>query len=191
MASDSQGVKGIAARYAAALFELADEQKALDGVETDLKDLRAMLADSAELTALIRSPLVSRADQQKAVLALADQAQFSGLTRNLLGLLAQHRRLFALPALIDKFLAELARRRGELTAEVTSARPLDEAHVAVLTDVLKEKLGAKVSLAIKTDPALIGGVVVKVGSRLIDTSVKTKLERLELAMKAPQHGAAA
>ena len=130
MASEATGVSGLADRYAAALFELADERRALDAVAGDLRAMRAMLHDSADLTRLVRSPVLSRADQGKAIAALSERAELSQLTRDFLAVTARNRRLFAVPAMIDAFLAMLAERRGEITAEVTAAQPLTEAQNA-------------------------------------------------------------
>jgi F-type H+-transporting ATPase subunit delta len=173
----------IAERYASALYELADEAKALDQVAADLKALKAMMAASADLMRLIRSPVLGRSDQAKAVSALAEKAGFSELTGRFLGTLAANRRLFALLSVIDGFLAELARRRGEATADVTSAVPLTPAQTQALEEALKSVVGSKVSVDLKVDKSLIGGLVVRVGSRMIDTSLATKLRRLRLAMK--------
>jgi F-type H+-transporting ATPase subunit delta len=173
----------IAERYASALYELADESKALDQVAADLKAIRAMMASSADFMRLIRSPVLGRSEQAKAVSALADKAGFSGLTGRFLGTLASNRRLFALASVIDAFLAELARRRGEATADVTSAVALTPAQTQALEEALKSVVGSKVSVDLKVDQSLIGGLVVRVGSRMIDTSLATKLRRLRLAMK--------
>ncbi|HYM02867.1 MAG TPA: ATP synthase F1 subunit delta, partial [Stellaceae bacterium] len=124
MASEGKGVSGLAERYGAALFDLADERKELDTVAGDLQTLRAMVRQSADLRRLIRSPVLSRDDQGKAIGAVALQAQLSPLTRNFLGLLAQNRRLFALPDMVTSFLQRLAERRGEVTAHVTAAQDL-------------------------------------------------------------------
>lgn len=181
MATQTTGL--IAERYASALYELADESKALDQVAADLKAIRAMMASSADFMRLIRSPVLGRSEQAKAVSALADKAGFSGLTGRFMGTLASNRRLFALASVIDAFLAELARRRGEATADVTSAVALTPAQTQALEEALKSVVGSKVSVDLKVDHSLIGGLVVRVGSRMIDTSLATKLRRLRLAMK--------
>jgi F-type H+-transporting ATPase subunit delta len=183
VAASSAGFSGLAERYAAALFELADEQKALDQVAGDLRQLRAMISESAEFQRLIRSPVLSRAEQGRAINAIAEQAGFSQLTRNFIGLVAQNRRLFVVPAIIDAFLALLAERRGEVTAQVTAAQPLTDAQRTLVEDQLKRAVGSKVAVEIKVDPSLLGGMVVKVGSRMVDASLKSKLHRLEAAMK--------
>ena len=181
MATQTTGL--IAERYASALYELADESKALDQVAADLKAIRAMMASSADFMRLIRSPVLGRSEQAKAVSALAEKAGFSALTGRFLGTLASNRRLFALASVIDAFLAELARRRGEATADVTSAVALTPAQTQALEEALKSVVGSKVSVDLKVDQSLIGGLVVRVGSRMIDTSLATKLRRLRLAMK--------
>lgn len=184
MASEAAGISGLAERYAAALFELADERHEFDAVAADLRSLRAMLHDSADLMRMIRSPVLSRGDQAKAVAAIAAQAGIGKLTSDFLGVVARNRRLFAVPGMIEGFLAKLAERRGEVTAEVTAAQPLSEAQQAALGDQLRRAVGRRVTVDIRVDPALLGGMVVKVGSRMIDGSLRSKLQRLALAMKS-------
>ena len=183
MASEGTGVSGLADRYAAALFDLADERKALDQVADNLRQLRAMLLDSADLRRLVRSPILSRAEQAKAIAAVAERAGFDPLTRNFLGLVAQNRRLFAVPGMIDAFLARLAARRGEVTAEVTSALALTPAQLGAVNEQLRKAMGSKIAVEVRVDPSLLGGLVVKVGSRMVDASLRSKLHRLQLAMK--------
>ncbi|MGA3306862.1 MAG: F0F1 ATP synthase subunit delta [Stellaceae bacterium] len=183
MASESAGVSGLTERYAAALFDLADERKELDAVADDLKALRGLVAESADLRRMIRSPVLARDHQAKAVAALAERAGLKELTRNFLGLLARNRRLFALPDMIEGFLGILAARRGEVTAQVIAAQELSEAQRKVIDERLRKAIGGKVAIDLKIDPGLLGGLVIKVGSRMIDASLKSKLRRLELAMK--------
>lgn len=183
MAAERTGLADLAGRYATALFDLADEQKLLDPVADDLRALKAMLDASADLQRLVRSPVLSRDDQGAAMAALADKAELQTLTRNLLGLLARNRRLFLLRPAIDAFLATLAARRGEVSAEVTSAQPLSDSQLAAVTAALETSVAGHVSVAAKVDPALLGGMVVRVGSRMVDSSLRSKLQRLELAMK--------
>jgi len=185
LASEATGVSGLAQRYAAALFDLADERKTLDEVASDLTQLRAMLHDSPELMRLVRSPVLSREEQARAMSALAERARLSQLTRDFLAVVARNRRLFAVPAMIEAYLATLAERRGEVTAEVTAAQPLSEAQRGALGEQLRRAVGRRVAMDIKVDPALIGGMIVKVGSRMIDGSLRSKLQRLQLAMKGP------
>ena len=184
MASETTGVSALAERYATALFEIADERRALDEVATDLRQLRAMLAASADLMRLVRSPVLSRQDQGRAVAALAQRAELSPLVRDFLAVVARNRRLFAVPAMIDGFLAMLAARRGEVTAEVVAAQPLTEAQLDALSEHLRHTVGRRVTVDARVDQRLIGGMIVKVGSRMVDASVESKLRRLQLAMKA-------
>jgi len=179
----SEKKSGIAERYAAALFELADEKGELDRVAADLKSLRAMLAESADLRRLVASPVTNRAELYKAVAALAAKAGLAPTVANFLGVLVHNGRLFTLAAAINAFLAQLAARRGELTAKVTSATPLSEAQISAVSAALKRALGSTASLEPAVDPSLLGGLVVQVGSRMVDGSIKTKLQRLSLAMK--------
>mgnify|MGYP003345421852 CR=1 FL=1 len=183
MASASSGASGLAGRYAQALFDLASERGALDAVAADLEALARMLDESAELTRLVRSPVITRAAAGKAIAALSKSANFNGLTGNFLGLLAKNRRLFELAAMIKAFRSLLADSRGEVAAEVVSAQPLSEKHLAAVADALKAATGAKVALSPRVDPALLGGMIVRVGSRMVDSSLRTKLSKLELAMK--------
>lgn len=175
---------GVAGRYASALFELADSAKALDSVAQDLGTFRGMLNESADLSRLIASPVIGRELQGKALMAVLDAAGISGLVRKFIGLVAANGRARDLPGMAQAFLAELARRRGETTATVTSAVPLTPAQLQQLTDTLRSVLGgAKVSVDARVDADILGGFVVKVGSRLFDSSIRSKLQRLQLAMK--------
>ena len=183
MASEATGVSGLAERYAAALFELADEGHALDAVAGDLRELRAMLRDSGDLMRLLRSPVLSRAEQGKAVAALAERAGLSQLTRDFLGVVARNRRLFAVPAMIEAYLTKLAERRGEVTAEVTVAHPLSDARQATLLEQLRRAVGARVTVDIRVDARLLGGMIVKVGSRMVDASLNSRLQRLRATMR--------
>ncbi len=173
----------LAGRYASALLDLADEQKALDQVADDLKALRSLIAESEDLRRLLDSPVFSREEQRKAMAALMEKAGTGELTRRFVLVVADNHRLFALPAMIEAYLSELAQRRGEITAEVTAARNLSDAQQAALLEALRASVGSKVQIDLKVDPALIGGLVVKVGSRMIDSSLRSKLQRLQLAMK--------
>jgi len=184
LASETTGVSGLAERYAGALFDLADERRTLDEVAGDLHQLRAMLHCSEDFLRLIRSPVLSRPEQGKAIEVIAERAGLSLLVRKFLAVVAANRRLFAIPTMIDAFLAELAARRGEVTAEVIAAQPLREAQLEALNQQLRRSIGSRVSVAVQLDPELIGGIVVKLGSRMIDASIKSKLQRLQLAMKS-------
>lgn len=183
MAGDNTSLSDLAGRYASALLDLADERNALDEVAGDLKQLRTLIAESADLRRLFSSAIYSKAQQSKAVAAIMDKAGLGQLTHRFVLVVAQNSRLFALPAMIEAYLAELAERRGEITAEVTSARNLSDGQQAALLDALRSSVGSKVQLDLKVDPALIGGLIVRVGSRMIDSSLRSKLQRLQLAMK--------
>ena len=182
LASETTGTSGLAERYAAALFDLADQRHELDPVAGDLRELRAMLLDSGDLMRLLRSPVLSRAERGKAVAALAERAGLSGLTRDFLGVVARNRRLFAVPAMIEAYLRNLAERRGEVTAEITVAQPLDEARHAALLEQLRRVIGTRVVVDIRVDPRLLGGMIVKIGSRMVDASLNSRLQRMRLAM---------
>lgn len=173
----------LAGRYAAALYDLAGEQGVVTAVETDLDTLAAAVRESADLAALIKNPEVSREAAAKAVDAVAELLKVSGLTRNFLGVLAANRRLAALPDVVRAFTAIAAAARGEVTAEVTTAHPLDEAQLAQLAEKLKAREGRSVTVKAHVDPAILGGLVVKIGSRMIDGSIRTRLNSLAQAMK--------
>jgi F-type H+-transporting ATPase subunit delta len=180
----TSATSGVAGRYASALFELADNARSLDAVAQDLTTFRNLVNESADLARLIASPVIGREAQGKALLAVLDAAGIQGLTRNFIGTVAANGRARELPAMAAAFLAELARRRGETTATVTSAVPLSDAQLQQLTDTLRGILGgAKVSIDAQVNPDILGGLVVKVGSRLFDSSIRSKLQRLQLAMK--------
>jgi F-type H+-transporting ATPase subunit delta len=184
LASETTGVTSLAERYAGALFDLADQRRALDEVASDLRELRAMMQASGDFVRLIRSPVLSREEQAGGIAAIAERAGLSVLTRNFLGVVAHNRRLFAVPAMIEAFLAELAKRRGEVTAQVTAAQALSQAQLEALSQELRRGLGSRVSLDVRVDTTLIGGIVVRLGSRMIDASIKSKLQRLQFAMKS-------
>jgi F-type H+-transporting ATPase subunit delta len=183
VAGRKTSISTVAGRYATALFELALESNALAAVEKDLDGFAGLLAESADLTRLIRSPVFAADDQARAVGAVLDRAGISGLVGNFIRVVAGNHRLFVMPAIITEFRRLLAENRGETTAEVTSAEPLNDRHVGELKAALKAALGKDVTLDTRVDPALIGGLIVKVGSRMIDGSVRTKLNSLKLAMK--------
>ncbi len=183
VAAQTTGQSDLAKRYATAFFDLALEQDQVDQLAGELGDLRNLMRDSADLSRLVRSPIVSRADQGAAMAALIARASMSGLVANLVGLMAKNRRLFALEGTIEAFQDLLAEHRGEVSAEVTSANALKPAHLDAVKNALKEIVGRDVALETKVDPSLIGGLIVKVGSRMIDNSLRTKLQNLELAMK--------
>ena len=183
MASEDARTGGLAGRYASALFELADQAKELDSVADELRSLKAVINDSDDLQRFLRSPLFGREAQSKAMEAILEKAGAGELCRRFVLVVAANRRLFALPQMIDAYLAELARRRGEVTAHVTAAKALSSAQQDALMGALRQAVGSKVELDLKVDSSLLGGLVVRVGSRMIDTSLRSKLQRLELAMK--------
>jgi len=183
VAGEDATVSGMAGRYATALFELALDRNALDAVRADLDRFDAMIAESSDLGRLVRSPVFSSEEQARAVAAVLDKAGIGGLAANFIKLVAQKRRLFAIREMARGFRNLVARHRGEATAEVTAAEPLSEQHLGALKDALKSVTGKDVALAVKVDPAIIGGLVVKLGSRMVDTSLRTKLNALKFAMK--------
>jgi F-type H+-transporting ATPase subunit delta len=183
LASEATGVSGLAGRYATALFDLADQEKVLDQVASDLRVIGGMIDESADLKRLIRSPVLSRDAQGAAMKALIERADLSAITRNFVGLVARNRRLFALPGMIAGYLQLLAERRGEIRAVVTAAQEMSPAQITAINDQLKRAVGSKVAVDIRVDPAIIGGLVVKVGSRMVDGSLRSKLHRLQLAMR--------
>jgi F-type H+-transporting ATPase subunit delta len=183
VAGDDPIVAGAAGRYATALFDLAREGNALDAVAGDLSSFERMLSESTDLQRLVRSPVFSAEDQSRAVGAIVARTGASPLTSNFLGLIARNRRLFAVPEMIKGFRSLLARHRREVTAEVVSAHPLNAGQLAELKATLKSSVGQDVQLSANVDPSLLGGLVVKVGSRMIDSSLRTKLNNLKIAMK--------
>ena len=174
---------GLAGRYANALFELAQDQKAVDAVSADLASLNRALETSPDLARLVRSPVFSAEDHAKALKAILDKMGANVLTAKFVLLLAQKRRLFILTPVITAFESLVAKSRGETEAEVIAARALSDGEIAELKSVLKSKLGKEPRLHSKIDPALLGGLIVKVGSRMIDSSLRTKLDGLRSAMK--------
>jgi F-type H+-transporting ATPase subunit delta len=180
----TSATSGVAGRYASALFELADNARSLDQVAEDLRSFRTMGAESAELARVLASPVIGRAAKSQALLAVLDAVGIKGLTRSFIGTVAANGRARELVAMATAFLAELASRRGETTVAVTSAVPLSPAQLQQLNDSLRSVLGStKVSIDARVEPEILGGLVVKVGSRLFDSSIRSKLQRLQLAMK--------
>jgi len=182
--SDSSSLSASAAgRYATALFELALEGDALDAVETDVEALSSALAESADLSTLISSPLYSRDQQGRAMAAVGEALGLGDLAKNVVGLMAAKRRLFALPQMIRDFRTLLAEHRGEITAEVIAARPLSDAQREALHARLSESVGRDVKINLTVDEGIIGGLIVKMGSKMIDTSIRSKLDSLQSRMK--------
>jgi F-type H+-transporting ATPase subunit delta len=174
---------GVAGRYATALFELALEQRALDQVAVDLDRFNEALDAFDDLLRLVKSPVFSAEEQGRALAAILKELKIEGLTRNFLLLAAKNRRLFATPDMIRAFRAMLARHRGEMSATVTAAAKLTESQVTALRQALKAALGKEIMLDERVDAGLLGGLVVKIGSRMVDTSLRTKLNSLKVAMK--------
>lgn len=183
VATEEPMVAGVAGRYAAALFDLAGEQGVLANVEQDLIKIKEMLDISADLQRLIRSPVISGEDQARALSAVMQSVGIATLAQNFLQLVARNRRLFALPDMISAFCALSAKARGEVTASVVSAHSLTDAQTEELKAALKASVGKDVLLSTSVDPALIGGLVVKLGSRMVDSSIKTKLSSLRVSLK--------
>ncbi len=174
----------MAGRYATALFELARDQKAVDAVKTDLDTFAALLAGNPDMRRLVRSPVFGAEEQSKALAAVLDKVGIKGLTANFLLLVASNRRLFAVGDMIRGFRGLVAKHKGEVTAEIVVAERLSDAHLEELKSALKSVTGGKaVDLNVKIDPAIIGGLTVKLGSRMVDSSLRTKLNSIKNAMK--------
>jgi F-type H+-transporting ATPase subunit delta len=173
----------MAGRYAAALFELAKERRQFDQVERDLATLTRMLEESADLRRLVLSPVITADEQAKGLGALLARAGITGLAGNFVNLIVRNRRLFALADMIKAYGALLARERGEVNADVTSAHPLTTGQMQTLSDTLRASIGKNVRIETRVDPNLLGGLVVKVGSRMIDSSLRTKLNNLKVVMR--------
>jgi F-type H+-transporting ATPase subunit delta len=176
-------ISGMAGRYATALFELALESNAVDAVKADLGRFDAMVGDSADLMRLVRSPVFGADEQEKALGAVLERAGIGGLAAKFLKLVTSNRRLFAVRDMVKAYRALVARHKGELTAQVTVAEALSDAHRAAIRDALKSVTGKDVGLDVNVDPAIIGGLVVKLGSRMVDSSLRTKLNSIKHAMK--------
>ena len=181
--AENPSVSGVSGRYATALFELARDEKSIDAVKADLDTFDAMLADSADLKRLVRSPVFSSDTQLKALSAVLDKAGISGISANFLKVLTSNRRLFAVDQVIRAFRALVAKFKGEATADVTVAEQLSDKNLDALKTALKSVTGKDVSLNVKVDPSIIGGLVVKLGSRMVDSSLRTKLNSIKHAMK--------
>ncbi|MFL4970928.1 MAG: F0F1 ATP synthase subunit delta [Xanthobacteraceae bacterium] len=183
MAGADPITSGMAGRYATALFELALEQKAVDAVRSDLDRFDTLLAESEDLRRLVCSPVFGADEQAKALAAVLKQAGIGGLAANFLLLVTRNRRLFAVRNMIRAYRALVARHKGEVTAQVTVAETLSDAHLAALKDALKSVTKQEVQVDVAVDPAIIGGLVVKLGSRMVDSSLRTKLNAIRFAMK--------
>ncbi len=183
MASNIKGVTGLTGRYASALFDLAEENNVLDDVAKDLALLQELIDESDDLSRMIRSPIISRDEQTRSMMAILDKGKFNDLTKKFIGLISSNRRLFAVRGIIDDYLTILSNKRGEITADVVSAVPLSKDQEGKLLEKLDSIVTGEVSLRLNVDPGLLGGLVVKIGSRMVDSSISSKLQRLRLAMR--------
>ncbi|WP_183154128.1 F0F1 ATP synthase subunit delta [Paracoccus siganidrum] len=183
MANSASMSHSIAGRYAQAVFDIVSEEGGLDALAGQIEDLGAALNDSADLRALITSPLYTRDDQSRAIAALTAKMGLSATLANTLQLMARNRRLFVLPQLVARLRDLIAEARGEVTADVTSAVALSDEQQKRLTETLAAKSGKKVKLNARVDEGLIGGMIVKLGSQMIDSSIRSKLASLQNAMK--------
>tara|TARA_R110002020_G_scaffold89135_17_gene218243 strand:+ start:1942 stop:2508 length:567 start_codon:yes stop_codon:yes gene_type:complete len=174
---------GIAERYATAVFEIAKEGGSLKALETSIDDLSTALAESPDLAKLVSSPVFSRAEQRTGVTAVAEKMGVEPMLKNTLALMADKRRLFVLPALIQQLRNRLADERGEVTADVVTAKPLTKEQTAKLSETLAKQVGKTVKLNTAVDADIIGGLIVTVGSKMIDTSIRSRLGALQNAMK--------
>jgi F-type H+-transporting ATPase subunit delta len=180
---DDATVSGIARRYATALYELANDHHAVDAVLADLDRFRALLDASDDLRRMVKSPVFSADEQLRAMTAVLARAEIGGLAGNFIRLVAKNRRLFAVADMIRGFRALVADARGEVSAHVTVAERPSDARLADITQAIREVAGRDVRLDLKVDPAIIGGLIVRLGSRMVDTSLRTKLSHMQLAMK--------
>jgi F-type H+-transporting ATPase subunit delta len=181
--AENPSVSGVSGRYATALFELARDERSIDLVKAELDRFEAMLADSADLNRLVRSPVFSSGTQAKALSAVLDKAGISGISANFLKVLTANRRLFAVDQVIRAFGALVAKFKGEAIADVTVAEKLSDKNLDALKTALKSVTGKDVALNVNVDPSIIGGLVVKLGSRMVDSSLRTKLNPIKHAMK--------
>jgi F-type H+-transporting ATPase subunit delta len=183
VATEDTASASVPARYAAALYVLAEQQNEVQAVERDLTTIRTLLADSADLQRLVLSPVFRSNDQAKALAVVLEKAGVGRTAGNLVKVLARNRRLSALDDIIGTYRAIAAKARGEVSAEVVSAQPLTAAQLDALRETLKGNVGKSVAINAKVDPSLLGGLVVKIGSRMIDSSLRTKVNSLKVAMK--------
>ena len=183
MAAEDPTVSGVSGRYATALFDLARDQNVVDAVKADLDNFEVLLDESADLKRLVRSPVFSADSQSRALVAVLEKAGISGISANLLKVLTANRRLFAVADVIRAYRALVANYKGEASADVTVAEPLSDKNLDALKAALKSVTGKDVALNVKVDPSIIGGLVVKLGSRMVDSSLRTKLNSIKHAMK--------
>ena len=183
MAVEQSLVSGVSGRYAKALYDIAEDRGVIDAVDADLTAFERLMDESTDLTRLIRSPVFSAEDQMKALGAIMARSGMSDTTRSFLSVVASNRRLFVLPAMLKDFRTLVAEHRNETTAEVTSAQPLSPSHASELQAALQSHDGRNVKIVTRIDPSILGGLIVKIGSRMIDSSLRTKLNNLKFAMK--------
>lgn len=183
MATDDLNLSSMPGRYAGALFELASEQGNVAEVEGDLQTFDQLLTESDDLRRLVASPVFSSDEQAAALKALAAKAGIGALATNFLGVIAKNRRLFAVPQMIKDFKSLAAHGRGEVAAQVTTAQPLSDEQVGELKETLKRAVGKNVTLDVKVDSAILGGLIVKIGSRMVDTSLRTRLSAIRMGLK--------
>jgi F-type H+-transporting ATPase subunit delta len=183
MAGEGGIVSGMAGRYATALFELALEQKSVDQVQADLNAFAELIAANPDLERLVRSPVFAAEEQEKALAAVLDKAGIKGIAGNFLRVVAGNRRLFAVRDMIRGFNKLVAAHKGEVTAQVTVAEKFNDARMNEIRDALKQVTGKDVQIDVTVDPSIIGGLKVKLGSRMVDASLRTKLNSIKLAMK--------
>ena len=183
MAGEEHFVSGVAGRYATALFDLAREANSIDAVQSDLDRFDALVAESPDLARLVRSPVFSADEQLNGLSRVLERAGVGGLPAQFLKLVTKNRRMFAVREMVRAFRNLVAQHRGETTAEVTVAEEIKDDHVAALRNALNAVSGKKVDLKVRVDPAIIGGLVVKLGSRMVDSSLRTKLNSIKQAMK--------
>ena len=174
---------GLAGRYASALFDLAELNDQIDAVAQDLTYLDKMITNNNELYKLVKSPIIVRSDQERVMLTLVEKAHMTELTKKFIGVITQNRRLFIIKDIINAYHTLIAKKRGQASVEVVSARELTKTQTNQLSNTLKKVLGAKITIDTKIDSDLLGGLIVKVGSRMVDSSIRTKLSQLRLAMK--------
>jgi F-type H+-transporting ATPase subunit delta len=184
VAGEDSIISGMAGRYAGALFELAREDKAIDTVKADLEQFDVLVAGNPDLKRLVRSPVFGVDDQLKAISAILDKANIKGLAANFLRVITTNRRLFAVRDIIRGYRTLVAKHKGEVSAQITVAEKLSDKNLDALKSALKSVTGGKeLDLDVKIDPAIIGGLVIKVGSRMVDSSLRTKLNAIKFAMK--------
>lgn len=173
----------MAGRYAAALFDLAKDQGQIDQVEKDIEGFQNLLDMSEDLRRMVASPVIPEDEQANAIANLLEKAGISGLTANFFKLVAKNRRLFAVSDMISAFRSIAAADRGEVTAEITTATELSDDQTAALKATLKESVGKDVQLDVSIDPAILGGLIVKIGSRMVDSSLRSKLSQMKVGLK--------